>query len=182
MALGDKVFDLSREGVYLMRRLSLLAVAATVAAVLAGCGSITVNSGRSSSSASPSVTASPTPPPSPMPSATGTPNGLGATREGLTIQVMGSCSDPQGMRLFARGFTVGGVYVEEVHYPDRQLYTYLANGGVGHVGPNGDAPDWTWDCYTVDRGQHDPAGTYSLKMTDKATGHYVTTTFTVSYN
>jgi hypothetical protein len=117
------------------------------------------------------------------PPATGAlaPNGPQASRDGLTIQVFGTClsNSGTGMRLVASGFKPGEQYQTTAKYPDGKEYTYLREHGYGHADKDGHLTDWTWDC-NVSPTQKDPAGTYRLRMYNSL-GQWVETTFDVKY-
>ena len=159
----------------------------------AACGTTgTVNanaSWTSSSSASPSTSPAAASlqahPADPTIHASPTAQNDEATREGLTIQVIGTCAsnNNQGMTLKATGFTPNGRYLTQAWYPGgQQQYTYLLNGGQGTANAQGQLPNWTWNCFTAPANANpDPAGTYTLRVTDLSTGAWVRTTFSISY-
>lgn len=131
------------------------------------------------------------PPPAPDTSIGGMePAGEAASKDGLTIQVFGTCgSNPeqkQALRLHASGFTPGGVYMTEAYFPNEAplngaRYRFLKNFGYNKAANDGSTPAWTWDCWLAQGTPGDPPGTYKLTLHDLTTGKTVTTNFTVKY-
>lgn len=101
------------------------------------------------------------------------------SRSTMHIKVVGKCTNSGGLQLQSSGFTPGGSYQTEAWYPSGEQYPHLA--GTGTAGTNGDTPNWRWDCFDGANGKRDPEGTYSLRLTDLATGRKVNSKFKVQY-
>ena len=103
--------------------------------------------------------------------------GAQETKDGLAIKVVGKCTDKGGLRLQSSGFTPNGEYVTTAKFPDGTNYPYLPQGGIGKADENGATPDWRWDCINTPGGFGSQHGTYTITLTDRATGKSVSAQF-----
>jgi hypothetical protein len=165
-----------------MRLSRLASVVAAAALVLAACAA--PNSGSANSTGQVSTVPAPVVASAAAPTTVANPE---KSENGLTAQVIGTCSKVRGesvLRLKASGFTPNGTYRSEPKYPNGTPYTYLRDiglgKGIGQVAADGSTPDWTWDCADGEGGPDTP-GVYTLTIRDLKTNRTVTTTFTVIY-
>lgn len=92
--------------------------------------------------------------------------------QALSVSVTGSCTTDGGtLTGSSSGFTPGKKYTVSATRPDGSDYP-LGAGSSGTVRSNGTIV-WNWPC------QGDPAGTYSTRVTDTATGRTASATFTI---
>lgn len=135
----------------------------SLAGALLVLGAVTACADNSSVTLPSPTPTSPSQTPSPSPSA-----------KPLVFRVIGQCTTKAGtLTSFSRGFTPGGAYTTEATGPDGKPYVDIDN--PGDASSIGDTPRWKWPC----QGPNDLPGEYKIKVTDNATGRFVTTTLTV---